>query len=132
MCPVSGYQQQKRIVQLSAVKSQNYLELNFQSFVQLEASDDRLSVNVHHHQPISQCPVSGYQQNKPSYAHLLKDHSISNRFVQYFSCIIDRVHQNFLSMHFRRANMDSGGPIRIQKGQYGFRRANTEPYMRFR
>ena len=29
-------------------------------------------------------------------------------------------------MYFRRANTDSGGPIRIQEGQYGFRRANTD------
>ena len=43
-------------------------------------------------------------------------HSISNRFFQCFSYIIDRVHQNSPSMHFRRANTDSGGPIRIQEG----------------
>ena len=40
------------------------------------------------------------------------NHSISNRFFQCFSYIIDRVHQNSPSMHFRRANTDSGGPIR--------------------
>ena len=28
--------------------------------------------------------------------------------------------------------MDSGGPRRIQEGQYGFRRANTQPSMGFR
>ena len=33
---------------------------------------------------------------------------------------------------FRRANTDSGRPIRIQEVQYGFRRANTEPSMDFR
>ena len=32
----------------------------------------------------------------------------------------------------RRANIDSGGPIRIQEGQYGFSRANTEPSLEFR
>ena len=32
---------------------------------------------------------------------------------------------------YRRANIDSGGPIRIQEGQYGFSRANTEPSMNF-
>ena len=60
-------------------------------------------------------------------------------FFQCFSYIIDRVHQNSPSMHFRRANTDSGGPIRNQEGQYRFRRANTdfrkvntEPSMRFR
>ena len=31
-----------------------------------------------------------------------------------------------MSVHFSRANMDSGGPIRIQEGQYGFRRVNTD------
>ena len=40
-------------------------------------------------------------------------------FFQCFSYIIDRLHQNSPSMHFRRANMDSGGPIRIKEGQYG-------------
>ena len=30
-----------------------------------------------------------------------------------------RVHQNSPSMHFRRVNTDSRGPIRIQEGQYG-------------
>ena len=35
-------------------------------------------------------------------------------------------------MHFRRANTDSGGPLQIHEGQYGFRRANTEPSMHFR
>ena len=29
-------------------------------------------------------------------------------------------------MHFRRANTDSGGPIRMQEGQYEFRRANMD------
>ena len=53
-------------------------------------------------------------------------HSISKRFCQCFSYIIDRVQQNSPSMHFRRANMDSGGPIPSQKGQYGFRRANMD------
>ena len=43
---------------------------------------------------------------------------------QCFSYIIDRVHKNSLSMHFRRANTDSGRLIQIQEGQYGFRRAN--------
>ena len=33
---------------------------------------------------------------------------------------------------FRRANIDSGGPIRIQEGQYEFSRANTEPSFEFR
>ena len=55
-----------------------------------------------------------------------KTHSISNRFFQCFSYIIDRVHQNSPTMYFRRANTDSGGPIRIQEGQYGFRRSNTD------
>ena len=59
-------------------------------------------------------------------------HSISNRFFQCFSYIIDRVHQNSPSMHFKRANTDSGGPIRIQEGQFGFRRVNTEPSVHFR
>ena len=52
------------------------------------------------------------------------NNSISNRFFQCFSYIIDRVHQNSPSMHFRRPNTDSGGliriqewPIRIQEGQ---------------
>ena len=31
------------------------------------------------------------------------------------------------SLHFRRANTDSLGPIHIQEGKYGFSRANTEP-----
>ena len=53
-------------------------------------------------------------------------HYISNRFFQFFSYIIDRVHQNCPTMHFRMSNTDSGGPIRIQEGQYGFRRANTD------
>ena len=48
------------------------------------------------------------------------------------SLIIDRVHRNSPSMHFRRANTNSGGPIRIEEGQYGFRRANTEPSVHFR
>ena len=55
-----------------------------------------------------------------------------------FYYIIDRVNQNSLSIYFRRANtdsgranMDSGGPIRLQEGQYGFSRANTEPSMDF-
>ena len=43
-------------------------------------------------------------------------HSISNRFIQCFSDKIDRVNQNSPSMQFRRANMDSGGPIGIQEG----------------
>ena len=60
------------------------------------------------------------------------NHSISNRFFQCFSYIMDRVHQNSPSMHFRRTNTDSGGLIRIQEDQYGFRRANTEPSMDFR
>ena len=59
-------------------------------------------------------------------------HSISIRFFQCFSYIIDRVHQNSPYMHFRWANTDSGGPIRIQEGQYGVRRANTELSMHFR
>ena len=75
----------------------------------------------------------------------VKSHSISNRFFQCFSYIIDTVHQNSPSMHFRRpiqiqegqygfrkANTDSGGPIRIQEGHHGFRRANTEPSVHFR
>ena len=44
-------------------------------------------------------------------------HYISNRFFQCFSFIIYRVHQNSPPMHFRRANTDSGGPIRIQESQ---------------
>ena len=59
-------------------------------------------------------------------------HSISNRFFQCFSYIIDRVHQNSSSMHFRRPNTDLGGLIRIQEGQYRFRRANMEPSVHFR
>ena len=55
-----------------------------------------------------------------------KPNSISNSFFQCFSFIIDRVHQNSPALHFMRANTDSGGPIRIQDGQYGFRRANTD------
>ena len=51
---------------------------------------------------------------------------------QCFSYILDRVYQNSPSMHFRRANRDSGAPIRIQEGQYGFSRANTEPSVHFR
>ena len=50
---------------------------------------------------------------------LLIIHSISNRFFQCFSYIIDRVHQNSSSMHFRGPNTDLGGLIRIQEGQYG-------------
>ena len=42
-------------------------------------------------------------------------HSTSNSFFQFFSYIIDMVHQNSMSVHFRRANTDSGGPIRIQE-----------------
>ena len=53
-------------------------------------------------------------------------HSISNMFFQCVSYILERVHQNSPSMHFRRVNTDSGGSIRIQEGQYGFRRANTD------
>ena len=40
-----------------------------------------------------------------------KMHSISYRGFQSFSYIIDRVHHNSPSMHIRRANTDSGGPI---------------------
>ena len=58
--------------------------------------------------------------------HMWMKHSISNRFFQRFSYILDRVHHNSPSMHFRRVNTDSGGPIGIQEGQYGFRRANTD------
>ena len=61
-----------------------------------------------------------------------KEHSISNRFFQCFSYMIDRVHQNSSSMHFRWANTFSGGPIWIQEGLYRFRRANTEPSVHFR
>ena len=52
-------------------------------------------------------------------------HSISNRFFQCFSYIIDRLHQNSPSMPSR-------GPIWIQEGQYGFRRANTELSVHFK
>ena len=60
---------------------------------------------------------------EPKSLHII--HSISNRFFQCFSDIIDRVHQNSPFMHFRSANTDSGGLIGIQEGQYGFKRANT-------
>ena len=72
----------------------------------------------------------GFGHETPQCA--LLSHSISNMFLQCFSSIIDRVNQNSLSMHFRRANKDLGGPIRIQEGQYGFSRASTEPSMDFR
>ena len=57
---------------------------------------------------------------------------LPSRLMIFHSISTDRVHQNSSSMHFRRANMDSGGPIRIQEGQYGFRRANMEPSVHFR
>ena len=53
-------------------------------------------------------------------------------FFKAFLQIRDRVHQNSPSMHFRRANTDSGGPIRIQESQNGFNGANTEPSLGFR
>ena len=53
-------------------------------------------------------------------------HSISNMFFQWFSDIIDRVPQNSPSMHFRRGNTKSGGPIRIQEVRFRFRRAITD------
>ena len=53
-------------------------------------------------------------------------HSISNNFFSAFFYIIGRVHQNSPYLHFRRANTNSGGPIRIQEGQYKFRKANTD------
>ena len=56
----------------------------------------------------------------------------SKQVFQCFSYIVDRSHQNSPSMHFRRANTDSGGPIRIQESQYGLRRANTELSVHFR
>ena len=61
-----------------------------------------------------------------------KNNSFTPTSFQCFSEIIDWINHNYPTMHFGRANTDLGVPIRIHKGKFGFRRANTELSMVFR